>query len=341
MEQIRIEEPIKLLDENGSVLKPGYCEYNRYLYSRADIKAPKSRIKEWDFYQITDHRYTVQMTFADVSFGTAGCFTLLDRESGKRIDGMGLSLLSFSTLALEEDTNVPHAVKIEKSGFSMSVNVTETSRTLECRFKKNGEIIEAHINLQVMNGLQSLVMAVPFNEKGHFYLNQKMNSMPATGYVRKNGRTIMEFEPESAFGLLDWGRGVWPYAGNWYWGNGTCRLDNGHLFGFEIGWGFGDMSAATENMLFYDGIGQKLEEVYLKKDSKDYYKPWIFTSNDDRFSFTMTPEYDNFTSTRVGPLGNICHQVFGKWNGSAVLDDGTVLEVHDMTAFCEFSDNRW
>lgn len=56
---------------------------------------------------------------------------------------------------------------------------------------------------------------------------------------------------------------------------------------------------------------------------------------------TMTPFYDNITQMRVLFIGNICHQVFGKWNGTMTLDDGTVIEIKDMVAFCENSDNMW
>ena len=56
----------------------------------------------------------------------------------------------------------------------------------------------------------------------------------------------------------------------------------------------------------------------------------------------MKPAYDNYTSSRVlGLVGNRCHQVFGLWSGTVRLDDGTTLEIRDMTAFCEKSDNRW
>ena len=164
--------------------------------------------------------------------------------------------------------------------------------------------------------------------------------MPVTGCVRI-GRKVIEFKPDTAFGLLDWGRGVWPFIQSWYWGNGSHWLPDGRIFGFEIGWGFGNMGAASENTLFLDGVAHKIDQVYLEKDPDDYMKPWVFTSNDGRFEMTMTPEFDNFTNLRFLGIGNRCHQVFGKWNGSVGLDDGTRLDIQDMTAFCEFSDNHW
>ena len=192
---------------------------------------------------------------------------------------------------------------------------------------------------------ESLVMALPFdrgNDK-QFYFNQKVNCMPVTGTVKVGDLTV-EFKPEDSFCVLDWGRGVWPYHENWYWGNGSTKLEDGSIFGFEIGWGFGDMSAATENTLFYNGKAHKIGEIYLNEDkfeTENWMEPWVFTSSDGRFEMTMTPFYDNITKARVLFVGNICHQVFGLWNGTVTLDDGTVLEIHDMVAFCEDSDNMW
>ena len=223
----------------------------------------------------------------------------------------------------------------------MSFDVTETKRRLTLRGQnRKGGDFKADIVYEVMPGLESLVMAVPFAQKGHFYLNQKINCMPVTGCVRI-GRKVIEFKPDTAFGLLDWGRGVWPFIQSWYWGNGSHWLPDGRIFGFEIGWGFGNMGAASENTLFLDGVAHKIDQVYLEKDPDDYMKPWVFTSNDGRFEMTMTPEFDNFTNLRFLGIGNRCHQVFGKWNGSVGLDDGTRLDIQDMTAFCEFSDNHW
>ncbi|HBL40852.1 MAG TPA: DUF2804 domain-containing protein, partial [Ruminococcaceae bacterium] len=55
----------------------------------------------------------------------------------------------------------------------------------------------------------------------------------------------------------------------------------------------------------------------------------------------MTPTYDHITRLRFLFVGNICHQVFGKWNGWVKLDDGTKLEIKDMMSFLEQSDNMW
>jgi len=187
----------------------------------------------------------------------------------------------------------------------------------------------------------SIVMATPFDEdKRFFYYNHKINCMPADGVVRIGDREY-RFSPGDAFGLLDWGRGVWPYRHEWFWGNGSGYI-NGKRFGFNIGYGFGDTSAATENVLFYDGTAHKLSHVYFDlPGGGGYMAQKIFTSDDGRFEMVFTPIYDRYTETKLLFVDTHCHQLFGKWNGKVVLDDGTVLEVKDLVAFVEHAVNKW
>ena len=134
----------------------------------------------------------------------------------------------------------------------------------------------------------------------------------------------------------------------WYWGNGATYLtdENGekHLFGFEITWGIGDESKATETAIFYDGKAHKFGPVDVKTFPKPdgYMNRWEFVSEDGRFDLTMTPFYDHHNDLNVLNLLRMhSHQVHGLWNGTVTLDDGTKLEVKDMYAFCEYVENKW
>ena len=151
-----------------------------------------------------------------------------------------------------------------------------------------GEIVLTH------EPEESIVMCTPFHKKAHFYYNQKINCMRASGTVVVRGRHY-EFEPDTAFAVLDWGRGVWTYKNTWYWGSASGEAE-GVPFGFNIGYGFGDTSAATENALFYDGRLHKLSRVSFNIPRRagkfDYMSPWSFTSDDNRFEMDFRPVLD-------------------------------------------------
>ncbi len=342
-DQVRITEKTPLLDENGKLTKPGYCFTNMYEYDRSAIKANPTRIKEWDFYQISNKRYCLQVTMADISIGAASNVVLFDMLTGEKYESnISLQLFSFGRFGLSPEAMKPNTFSRHKRNYELDVNVTESQRTIKFKGKSGRKEFTVDLSMDMFKNHESLIMALPFdrgNDK-QFYYNQKVNCMPVTGTVKVGDLTV-DFSPEDSFCVLDWGRGVWPYHCVWYWGNGSTRLENGDIFGFEIGWGFGDMSAATENTLFYNGKAYKIGEIFLENNEKDWMQPWKFTSSDGRFEMTMTPIYDHITKARVLFVGNICHQVFGKWNGTVTLDDGTVLQIHDMIAFCEKSDNMW
>lgn len=140
--------------------------------------------------------------------------------------------------------------------------------------------------------IESMVIATPFDKPGHFYYNQKINCMRAEGWIELGDRRF-ELTKDKFFAVLDWGRGVWTYHNTWYWGSASGELD-GVPFGWNIGYGFGNTEAATENVLFYDGRIHKLSEVRFEipmdEDGfEDFMKPWVFTSDDNRFYMNFTP----------------------------------------------------
>ena len=188
-----------------------------------------------------------------------------------------------------------------------------------------------------------MVICTPFGKPGHFYFNQKINCMRAAGTVTLGSRT-WTFDPARSFGTLDWGRGVWTYHNTWYWGSASGLVE-GVPFGFNIGCGFGDTSAATENMLFYGGKAHKLSQVFFhiptRGGREDYLSPWTFTSDDGRFEMEFRPVMDRCACAGAGPIKSDQHQVFGRFTGTAVLDGGAPVQVRDLMGFAEKVENKW
>jgi hypothetical protein len=192
---------------------------------------------------------------------------------------------------------------------------------------------------------ESMVIATPFDKDKHFYYNQKINCMRAEGFFEFAGKRY-EFNAENgALGTLDWGRGVWTYDNTWYWGSGQMLLEDGSRFGFNIGYGFGNTAAASENMLFYNGKSHKLEDITFNIPQENgeykYTEPWTFTSSDGRFEMSFNPIIDRQAPFDLKVICMLPHQVFGKLSGTAILDDGTKIEIKDKLVFAEHVHNKW
>lgn len=323
-----------VLDKKGRPAA-GYSRRSTLVYDRRAIKAPPWRIKEWDFYQVSNDRLCLQFTIGHAAYAGQVSLMLFDFVEGEKLLDVSQTLLMpFGSLNMPSDGERNHVLSYDKNGVFMKYEVRGDIRRLTCRW---GEV-DAQIYLKRCHP-DSLVINVPFDENPRaFYYNQKINCMIAEGYIR-DGEKEWRFDRKSSFGLLDWGRGVWPFHNEWYWSNGTGYLD-GEMFGFNLGCGFGNTDTAGENMLFYKGKSHKLGRVDFIL-GKNYMEPWHLTDREGRLDLVLTPAYDRTTSVKLLWIDNCCHQMFGTFCGRAVLDDREVLEVKDVVSFAEHAVNNW
>lgn len=354
-EQREYTEPTELLASDGTLLAAGYARHNVFDYDRTKV-SPQMRNKEWDFYQISDGRYMVQLSFANISFGGYVSAVLIDLRNpnpakklaaGKVAESTALFVGGKNKYVLPPKGDVPNRVRYTVSGIGKAYFEFITEKNSRTLFFKSSDT-ECRFKMDIPEGLENITTVLPFKDHPKsFFMTTKQNCMPCEGYFVKKGEKV-EFSKDDTFCTLDWGRVNTPYRLVWYWGNGSTYITDKdgkrHTFGFEITWGIGDESQATETAVFYDGklhkFGAVDVDIFPKPDK--YTEPWHFRSEDGKFDFTMTPFYDHHCDTNaLGLLRMHSHQVHGMWNGTAVLDDGTRLELKDMYAFCEYVENKW
>ncbi len=331
----------KLLRVDGSLKEPGWSRQLVQIYSREDIKAPKFRIKEWDYYLVVSKECALAFTISDdgyVGLHSVSLITFGDTpwEHTETI----LQPFPMGKLHLPETSERGNTVYRDRR-LNMEFAKEDGRRRIVCSFKNflDGKTFTCDLTLE-QPPMDTMVIATPWKEsRKAFYYNQKINCMRASGEAHFDGKTYV-FDPGTDFGTLDWGRGVWTYDNTWYWGSGNGVVD-GKPFGFNIGYGFGDTSAASENILFYDGVGHKLDDVTFHIPKHSYLEPWKISSSDGRFEMDFTPVLDRAAKIDVKLITTDQHQVFGKMSGTAVLDDGTKLEIRDLLCFCEKVHNKY
>ena len=331
----------KLLRVDGSLKEPGWSRQLVQIYSREDIKAPKFRIKEWDYYLVVSKECALAFTISDdgyVGLHSVSLITFGDTpwEHTETI----LQPFPMGKLHLPETSERGNTVYRDRR-LNMEFAKEDGRRRIVCSFNNflDGKTFTCDLTLE-QPPMDTMVIATPWKEsRKAFYYNQKINCMRASGEAHFDGKTYV-FDPGTDFGTLDWGRGVWTYDNTWYWGSGNGVVD-GKPFGFNIGYGFGDTSAASENILFYDGVGHKLDDVTFHIPKHSYLEPWKISSSDGRFEMDFTPVLDRAAKIDVKLITTDQHQVFGRMSGTAVLDDGTKLEIRDLLCFCEKVHNKY
>lgn len=329
-----------LLNEDGSLREPGWSKQLNQIYKREHIKAPKFRIKEWDYYLVLNKNYACAFTLSDLGYIGMLSVSLLDFKEGWEHTESIVTIAPMGKYNLPETSEKGNSV-YHDDRLHLSYGVKKGQRRIRCAFKNfyQGKHFYCDITLK-QPPMDTMVIATPFEtNKKAFYYNQKINCMPASGYM-KYDEQVYEFNENTDFGTLDWGRGVWTYDNRWYWGSGNTMI-NGKPFGFNIGYGFGDTKAATENILFYDGVAHKLDDVTFHIPEDNYTKPWKFSSSDGRFEMDFEPILDRAAKTDLGVIISDQHQVFGRMTGTAILDDGTEIHLKDVVCFAEDVHNRY
>lgn len=333
-----------LLDQFGNLREKGYARSLVLDYNRDEIKANSLRIKEWDYYLIYNDEFGIALTLDDNSYMSMESVSVLDFKNKKDQTTSPIQPFSLGKIGLPSSSQSGN-VEYHSKHVDLVYKHIPNGRLLECRmdnFYKN-QTFTCHLEL-TDEPKESMVIATPFEKEKHFYYNQKIVCFKAKGNFCI-GQFSYTFHPDNTRAILDWGRGVWTYKNVWYWGAGCGNID-GHEVGFNIGYGFGDTSAASENVIFYDGVLHKLKNVTfnIPQDSNNNYlytQPWTFTSNDNRFEMNFTPIMDRASCTDIKFICSNQHQVFGLFSGTMILDDGTKIELKDFLGFAERVYNKW
>jgi hypothetical protein len=140
---------------------------------------------------------------------------------------------------------------------------------------------------------------------------------------------------------LDWGRGVWAYDSFWVWASASGFTSDGRTIGLNMGYGFGDTSAASENAFILNGKLHKVGKIEFNYNSNNFMEPWTMISEDKRINLTFQPFLDRTAKTDVKLLYSEVHQMFGKYTGSLVTEEGETIKIKDLIGFAEEHHARW
>lgn len=357
--QVRIEDAGHLHRLDGSLAARGWATEPLLCYDRSRIKAPALRMKEWDYYLVNDDEYAVALTLGDLGYFGLVSASLIDFGRASYTTTTVVTPFPLGRFHLPSSSREGTS-SFENGRVAFSFVVTGGSRHLTARFSHfDGDddlSFEAVLDEEPRD---SMVIATPWAEDPKaFYYNQKIVAMRARGSFRK-GRMVHGFSPDDSWGLLDWGRGVWTRDNTWFWGvaqgwqDGAGNTTPGsHRFGLNLGYGFGDTTAASENIAFVDGVAHKLGRVDFgipaidgARDARnlvDRYRllePWRIVDDEERLDLVFRPLLDrcDFMDYRV--VRSDQHQIFGTFSGNVRLDDGTLFRIGGLRGSAEVVHN--
>lgn len=343
--QNELTQPGPLLDASGALSQIGWsrrplldCNLEQARFYPFGL-LQRFRKKRWDYYAVFTPRRFFSATIADLGYAANIFVYSLDFATGA-LHEEGLVVSLSRGVDLERNSLEGEASYVGGKA-SLRFTAARGERHIRVDWPQfhDGRGIYADIHLTVPPGHESMTIVIPIGRR-RFYYNTKINCLPATGVIRY-GDDVEELAPESSLGQLDWGRGVWEYSSFWNWASASGYLPEGRAVGLNLGRGFGDLSRATENAVILDGRVHKLGDVAFDYTSGDSMRSWRFTDDAGRLDLTFTPFKERIARTNLGIIFSEVHQMFGRYNGRAVLDDGSALEIRDLIGFAEEHRARW
>lgn len=205
--------------------------------------------------------------------------------------------------------------------------------------EKSGELGELDAVITLPPGDESLNVVIPWSDSV-FQYTSKHQARPVTGHMKVGDRTWSL--DDDAWGVLDIGRGRWPYSTRWNWGGGSGRTREGVRLGIQVGGQWTVGTGFTENGIFVDGrlskIGRELTWIY---DWNDPLSPWRVVDPGGQIDIVMTPRHDKHSVLDLKVLKRETHQVFGAWSGHVIDDDGRRHDVEGLFGFAEECRAKW
>jgi hypothetical protein len=345
--QHEVTAPGELLTEDGRLREPGWSTRQLQRWDATRVHDP-TQLRQWDFFTIANDDVAVNLTLVDLGFLKVGTVGVVDLATGEIAesqlvaggsDTMTLSscipsntcvLVGGSASLVEAGATAPAlAFTADGAGWQITLDIPSTAI---------GGAVQGAIAVTRREAMPYLSLATPFREDPHlFFYEQKIPGMTAEGDITIDGRT---FSLAGATAVLDWGRGAWPATATWYWAAASGTAD-GAPVAFNLGHGFGDPAAGSENIAFHDDVAHKLAAVEWTFDPDDVLSDWTFEAPDGRASLVLHPVASEIGGLDFGSVFSRLRKAYGTFSGTLVLDDGRVVTLAGVPGFAERMELSW
>lgn len=327
----------KLCNEDGTLNK-GSIGWSRDTIFDCNLKGRHLRKKKWNYWCVMNEECLFSVTISNIDYAGVVFAYFLDYKSKKYIEK---TIMTPFGKGCKMPSKVHETVSFNNKDMLMNLLAEGNNTHIITKTDNfNGEKMSADFTVLFDEKQETLNVVIPWNEKV-FQFTSKQEALPVAGNLTVGDKTY-NFDKNSAFACLDYGRGIWPYKVSWNWANASGMAD-GHLVGLNLGAKWTDGTGMTENALVVDGKLIKLsEDVIYEYDPKDYMKPWtIKTAISDRVNLKFIPIYERKAKTNAIILKSDIHQMVGSFFGEIKGHNNEIIKIQDLRGCAEEHFGQW
>ncbi|MBA4608635.1 DUF2804 domain-containing protein [Aeromicrobium sp. Marseille-Q0843] len=315
-----IVEPVDLA--LGRRLNPDAVGWTRRPLHRTALPWT-GRAKRWEYWGVVTRRFVLGLTIADLDYANLTQVYAYDRL---RHHEVSLNTTKLGPLRPGLSDALPPIT-------ASSGPLTFADHGRGTRLSVDHERVK--VALEAEGGDDALGVVVPWSPR-RFQYTLKDPVRPVSGTIEVDGEREAVV---AGWGVLDRGRGIWPYRMRWNWGAGSGEV-SGRRIGLQLGGKWTDGTGQTENGLFVDGrLHHWIDDLRWEYDLEDPESTWTVTGPD--VEAVLTPFHRRVASTQLGVIASRTHQAFGRWSGWARGGKGVEYRLDGLLGWAEEARNRW
>lgn len=340
-----ITGPVDLCLPGGTKLSPAARGWSRVPLHDCNLRGTPGRKKRWDYWAVLTPTHALSVTYADADYLGITDVWWVDLRTG-RAGGRNRSIPGGVGVSLPDRPGTEPLRSVSRHQVLDLTDDAGGTRLSAAWTEADGTPASLDVFVALPEHHESVNVVIPWSDE-LFQFTSKHQARPANGTLTIGDEVIaigtdQHGARSPAWGVLDVGRGRWPYDTRWNWGGGAGIADTGAVIGIQIGAKWTEGTGFTENGIIVDGRLSKLgEELIWTYDWDRPMEPWHVVDPAGRMDLTLTPVYDKHTSIDAKVMGTEVHQVFGPWVGTVVDDGGVTHAVDGALGFAEESRSRW
>ncbi|MGB4137555.1 MAG: DUF2804 domain-containing protein [Microbacterium sp.] len=320
--------PVPLTLPNGR-LNPEAVGWARSpLVDTAGIGRGRGRNKRWEYWNIATPTHVVGITVSSIDYAAVHEVWVWDRASQRTWHRSATVIPARGVELAPRLEAAPGRARAKE----LRIDIDETDAGTRLRAQIPG--VELDVTVACPEGHERLAVVVPWSST-RFQYTVKDVARPAAGVLTLDGET----HEVQGWGVLDHGRGRWPYDIRWNWGAGS-GLSRGRTIGIQVGGQWTVGTGSTENAFIVDGRLHKIhDELTWRYDIAEWRRPWRISGGG--LDAVFTPVYDKVTRTNLGILSSSTDQCFGDWSGTFRTAGGEKIAFDGVFGWAEDVHNRW
>jgi hypothetical protein len=291
--------PIGLVDLSG--LRGGWRRGALYRYTHR---------KKWLWFMIATPQVAVASAVVDASYAANGFLIAADLEKRTLRCDRGALGVPWISVAVADRANEGADARFTWPGLNIRASRKPGTDVYVIRARVRDLSLDAELDA---GGAPAPLTVVAPVTGGTVNVTQKLAQLPVRGTVRLGDRT---YSLEGGFGGFDYTSGLLARHTAWRWAFATGRDADGGGVAFNLVTGINDTDAASENVVWVDGVAVPVGRVDFQFDAAATTSPWRIASDDGIVDLVFDPIGEHREDRDLGLVRSHFVQVIGTFKGT-------------------------